>query len=368
VKIVLVNANGADLTAGGAERYTAELAAGLEARGHDVCLLAAAPSRAAGADVRTVVLQDTDWRDSVPRRIANRLADLRAEPSNSLRRAIETAAPDVVHTGTLPGITTAVWQVAARNDIPVVHTLHDYYLLCARTTLTRRNGSPCPTKGKYCAFRSRRLLRHGRYVSQLVGVSTHVVDLHRHLLPDAATHVVRHPFEATTASASRNPPQSLGYLGRLEREKGVELLLEAAHVLQARGVTVRIAGDGSLRPRLDGAPIEYAGVVRGDELRRFLESCDVGVVPSLWLEPGGPPYSLLEWLAAGRPVLASMRGGLAEVPRLYPGVHGFEPTATSLVAAFESLRDAGPPALPDVRGDHERWLDDHERIYRLAVA
>jgi glycosyltransferase involved in cell wall biosynthesis len=366
LRILLVNANGADVSAGGAERYTADLAAGLLARGHEVKLLAAAPSRAVTVDVPTTVLHHADWRDSIGRRVANRAADFRASPSPGLEQAVRTAAPDVVHTGTLPGITTAVWEVAAGTAIPVVHTLHDYYLLCARTTLTRRDGSPCATDGKYCAFRSRRLLRHGRFVSQLIGVSEHMVDMHRAVLPGAETHVVRHPLGSTPARPAHMPPRSLGYIGRLEREKGVEVLIEAAEQLHAQGITVRIAGAGSLRPALERTPVEYAGVVEGDAKQRFLESCDAGVVPSLWLEPGGPPYSVLEWLSTGRPVLVSVRGGLVEAPDLFGGVRGFEPTPEALVAAFQQLGYEAVPEPRDGQADRARWLDDHERIYELA--
>jgi len=368
LKILLVNANGADDSAGGAERYTADLASGLLARGHDVQLLAAAPSRAETVDVPTTVLHRTDWRDSIGRRLANRAADFRAEPSRRLERAVGTATPEVIHTGTLPGITTAVWEVAARTEIPVVHTLHDYYLLCARTTLTRRDGSACPRDGTYCALRSRRLLRHGRFVSQLIGVSAHMVEVHRTALPLATAHVVRHPLEMIPGSSPNRPPRTIGYIGRLEREKGVELLIEAAGQLHAQGVTVRIAGAGSLRQALKGTPVEYVGVVHGRGKQQFLESCDVGVVPSLWLEPGGPPYSVLEWLSAGRPVLVSGRGGLAEVPALFAAVHEFEPTPDGLVAALHELDHDGARDPSDGHADRERWLDDHDHIYGLARA
>ena len=367
MRILLVNANGADVSAGGAERYTADLAAGLRERGHDVHLLAAAPPRAETVDVPTTVLHGSDWRDSLTRRAANRVADLRADPRQELVRAVAQSAPDVVHTGTLPGITTAVWQVAARANVPVVHTLHDYYLLCARTTLTRRDGSAC-RRGAYCSLRTRRLLRHGRFVSQLIGVSSHIVGAHRTLLANAAPHVVRHPLEPEATTAPQWPPRTLGYIGRLEREKGVGVLLEAAPALQAEGVSIRVAGDGSLRADVQQAAVEYVGVVHGEEKRRFLEACDAGVVPSRWLEPGGPPYTLLEWLAAGRPVLASRRGGLAETPELFGSVEAFEPEPDALVAAVARLRARAPVDPPRPTADRERWLADHERIYELARA
>jgi glycosyltransferase involved in cell wall biosynthesis len=218
----------------------------------------------------------------------------------------------------------------------------------------------------YCSTRSHRLLRHGPLVSQLIGVSSHMVDVHRRLLVNADAHVVRHPLEPDTATAPEWPPHTLGYIGRLEPEKGVGLIIAAAPALQAQGVIVRIAGDGSLRSEVERSPVDYAGVVHGEEKRRFLESCDAGIVPSLWLEPGGPPYTLLEWLASGRPVLASRRGGLAETPELFSGVGGFEPRPEAVVAAVAELRAGARVAPPRPPADRDRWLADHERIYGLA--
>jgi hypothetical protein len=97
------------------------------------------------------------------------------------------------------------------------------------------------------------------------------------------------------------------------------------------------------------------------------------VVPSLWEEPSGPPYVVCEWLAAGRPVLTTRRGGLDEATRL-DGVLAFDASRAGILEAVERLRDPdewrrvlGTVPVVDDDTDVNRWLDEHEAVYAAAV-
>ena len=206
MRVLLVNAHGADLGHGGAEKYVGELVAGLEARGDAVDVLSAFPPQVDASGGKTVVLHATDWRDHSLRRIRNHLGDLVCNPSSRLRDAVAAARPDVVHTNNLPGITTAIWEVCRRLGIPVVHTIHDYYLLCPRVTLQRRDGTPCCPHPTFCRLRSARLARWSRTVRELIAVSEHVRWRHESVLPRARFHVVRIPVVPFGRECSRSPP------------------------------------------------------------------------------------------------------------------------------------------------------------------
>jgi glycosyltransferase involved in cell wall biosynthesis len=196
----------------------------------------------------------------------------------------------------------------------------------------------------------------------VIGVSQSIVDRHGRFFPDAITQVIRHPLRhSATNRDPKTPPEVIGYLGRLEHEKGVDLILSAA---AEYGLRIRIAGSGRARERVEDAAraglVEYVGVVRGRAKAHFLESCDAGVVPSAWLEPGGPPYTVLEWLAARRAVLVTPVGGLREAAGRYNGILAFTPTAAGLAAA---LAHVTAPAEVRDDSDVERWLDEHEQVY-----
>jgi glycosyltransferase involved in cell wall biosynthesis len=374
-RVLLVNSHGADESRGGAERYVAELARGLPGRGFEVSLLSAFPGEAA-VPVPAVVLHSTDWGEDPVRRARNHLGSLTSRPTRRLAEALAAAAPEVVHTHNLPGITTAIWEVARRAGVPVVHCLHDYHLLCPRVTLMRPDGSPCRPHPLLCGLRTRRLARWAGGVRHVHGPSGHVLRRHAGLFAHAETSVVRHPRGQAPGRPLAPPAgtlRTLGFIGALDRTKGVDVLLEALPGLECE---LRIAGDGTLRPEVESAAnrlsnLSYLGPVTGKAKDDFLESCDAGIVPSVWAEPAGPPFAVLEWLGAGRPVLASRNGGLAESLDELAGAIAVTPTAGGLAEALAELGDPETwrAALGRVRAvhdpaDRERWLDDHVRILR----
>lgn len=377
----MVSAHGDDPSAGGVEKLLGQLSVQLTVRGSEVSFLQAFPPPSPSDDCDRIVLHRADWRQSRARRLRNHLGDLVSSPGRELEQAVVRHRPEVVHTHNLPGITTAVWEVSRRLGLPVVHSLHDYYLFCPRVTLMRRDGGPCRPSPLLCGLRNTRLARWAPAVSHVIGVSQYVLDLHAPLFPTAERHVVRHPMPATRSGRSRPPrarAEVIGYIGALDRIKGVHLLLDAAARLGELGMTLRLAGDGRLREEVSRAArstpnVEWVGAVAGERKERFFEECDVGVVPSVWAEPGGPTFTMVEWLNAGRPVLVSTRGGLGEVAGSYPGSIRIEPSVDAIVGAFTELASPGGwketvAAVRAVRLDEpEAWVERHEAIYRAAV-
>ncbi len=379
--MLLISAHGADLAFGGAERYVADLAIGMAGRGLEPYVLSAFPAPESPREVSTTSLHSTDWRTSRLRRLRNHAGDFVSTPGPKLDRAVAAAHPDLVHTSNLPGFSTAVWESARRAGAAVVHTLHDYHLLCPRTTLLRRDGAPCDPHPLLCGLRTQRLARRADAVSHVIAGSEHLLRRHQGFFPQAVEHVIRLPLTALSPDplpAPATPARTIGYVGSLASMKGVLMLLEAAPALTRNGLMIRIAGDGPLRADVEAAAAEgtvrYDGFLEGSRKLDFLTGCDIGIVPSLWEEPSGPPYVVCEWLAAGRPVLATPRGGLAEAGAAFGGIFHVEPTAAGLVAAVERLRQEpawrqAVAAVAHVDGtvDLERWLDEHEAVYRAAL-
>jgi glycosyltransferase involved in cell wall biosynthesis len=132
-------------------------------------------------------------------------------------------------------------------------------------------------------------------------------------------HVVGCPIEpAPRAATPPWPPGDapvVGYVGRIERRKGVMDLVSAAHRLRAAGARVVLVGDdpyasdpeylGQVR---SSAGVEHYGWVDG--AAGIMHALDVLVLPS-HQEPFGTV--LAEAMNAGTPVVATNVGGLAEV-------------------------------------------------------
>jgi glycosyltransferase involved in cell wall biosynthesis len=115
--------------------------------------------------------------------------------------------------------------------------------------------------------------------------------------------------------ATGRPPADAGEFalasGRLVAEKGFDTAIAAA---RAAGVPLMIAGtgpDGSRLRALADETVTFTGLLPPDELRELRRRAAVVLTPSRWDEPC--PYSVLDALADGIPVLASDRGGLPEL-------------------------------------------------------
>jgi glycosyltransferase involved in cell wall biosynthesis len=376
VRVLLASSHGADPTYGGAERYIADLALGLARRGHEVGVLSAFPYED-DLDLATWTLHENDWRGDPLRRIRNHVGDTVSAPWPAIGRVLSEFRPDVVHTSNLPGIGSGIWEAGRRADAAVVHTLHDYHLLCPRTSLIRRDGTACRPSPLLCGVRTRRLMRWSDAVRRLIAGSHHLLDTHDEWTAGIPRQVIRLPLAPLAAQPLRapsTPPAVLGYLGALTTTKGVGLLLDAAPRLAAAGIELRVAGEGPLAARVRESGVTYAGRVAGAAKLRFIADADLAIVPSLWDEPSGPPYVVCEWLAAGRPVLTTRRGGLAEAAKM-SGVTAFEADVDSLTALAASLREpsawraaiASVPPVSD-ESDVDRWLTEHEGAYRAAQA
>jgi glycosyltransferase involved in cell wall biosynthesis len=105
-----------------------------------------------------------------------------------------------------------------------------------------------------------------------------------------------------------------GYLlaaGRIAPEKGIDA---AARVARAVGLPLWVAGEaygGSTRRAIDPQGVTFLGPRPRDELFRVMGAAVALLMPVRWDEPFG--LVAIEAMAAGTPVIAYRRGGLAEV-------------------------------------------------------
>ncbi len=117
----------------------------------------------------------------------------------------------------------------------------------------------------------------------------------------------------------------VGALGRLDPVKGYDTLIAAVAGLRAQGIRVRcvIAGVGPDEARLRHL-IQQCGVGRDvrllglrEDVPALLRAFDVAVMPS---RSEGAPLAIIEYMAAGLPIVASRVGGIPEL--IEPEVHG----------------------------------------------
>jgi len=124
-------------------------------------------------------------------------------------------------------------------------------------------------------------------------------------------------------------PIQLGSIGRLADDKGVMETILALAILRESGANwfkLRIAGSGpyesTLRKAVEehdmGAVVQFVGPIFGKEKMDFWREIKIFVFPTFHRE--GLPYTILESIASGTPLITTRVGGIPDV--VADGVHG----------------------------------------------
>jgi glycosyltransferase involved in cell wall biosynthesis len=189
---------------------------------------------------------------------------------------------------------------------------------------------------------------------------------------------------ATRAKYAQPDEPLILFVGRFVREKGIQVLVNAAHPILAKVPNARFVVVGGGKPDVYRRYLEWAhlddrfvfpGFLSGRELQELYRCADVAVFPSLY-EPFG--IVALEAMSAGVPVVASEAGGLREVVRHdWTGTSCYVDDPGSLGWAVRRVLDEPERAQRLVRNAHERlyvdfdWMaiahqtaDVYERVWR----
>ena len=202
-----------------------------------------------------------------------------------------------------------------------------------------------------------------------------------HVLPNAWA-VGATPLEATAARASLGVPDgvfSVGWVGRVSREKGLDVLIEALPRLGHLPLQVTVLGDGREREavakRADALGVSARVAWRGavPDAASLLPGFDLLVLSS---RTEGTPMVLLEAMSARVPVLATAVGGIPDVVSATEALLVPPEDPAAIASAIRAAHD--DPAAQRERAtraarrlaEHfaiEPWLDAHNDVYRAAL-
>ncbi len=356
MRILLVSHGLPPESVGGVEQHVEGLARALCARGHEVAIY----TRTGRAGPAQGTLVD-DPPGHLPCRVSRvvyrheglqGLATLYRDDvlDAAFARYLGDTRFDVVHVHHLTGISCGILDRLRTTGIRVVLTLHDYWLICARGQMWHRTGTVCaqvepercaaclePTFGGLPAGVAPAHLAqlHAQALGWLRGVDQIVVPSAAVLPPFAALGLATDRFRVVgngvdTLALEQVPappevragPLRVGYLGTLIPSKGLDVLVDAIALLPPGtasldifGNAVPYHGDAGFLTRVFSrltpeSAVRYHGPYRTEALPRILGDLDVVVAPALWQEAFG--LTVREAMAAGRPVVVSRIGGLAE--------------------------------------------------------
>ncbi len=245
----------------------------------------------------------------------------------------------------------------AEGDAVKLCTLHDYWFVCPMHTLWRFGREACRKQTCLtCAIAGGRPPQLWRYTGVMSSALRHVDEFITgsefarrkhlelgfqapircipHFVPDTPDRLER---EATWEGPAKSCPFFL-YVGRLEKLKGLQVILEQFRSYEKAQLVVAGSGsyEGELRRLADGLPhVRFLGAVDESELDGLYRSAMAVIVPSLCYESFG--LVAIESLARGTPVVAHDIGGLGEIIRGSEGGILYR-TGEEIVPALEELR------------------------------
>ena len=326
---------------GGVERYVADMAATLEARGHQLVPLYLMPHEdhpGLSPSHRGYYMPEL-----TPHHLGQIQETFRALAGREIRRRfaqiLDQEKPDVVHCN---NIYSPVLIRHFFGKVPFVRTVHDYRFMCPNLLkLTERKkelcGSPmglacyregCISPLDQHGLRHMLLLRWEREVSKdfdrLIVKSAHMKrQLMQAGVPGHKVEVI--PLSITLPEVSRydgalrrpGAVPTILFVGRVAEEKGLDVLLRALARLDVEFEAI-IAGDGPVTEKMQDLAselciddrVQFVGWQGGEDLERLYRECHLVVVPSVWPEPFG--LVGLEAMANAKPVVAFEVGGIPE--------------------------------------------------------
>lgn len=185
----------------------------------------------------------------------------------------------------------------------------------------------------------------------IVCISEHEMRIARQarITPRTMVHIANGiPLDSPPAAAGMPRPdwpadkRRLLFVGRFDRQKGVDILIEALRELRdstfAYLVGSPVLGDGASLNLPDN--VRATGWLSAANLTAYYESADMLVAPSRW---EGFGLTAVEAMRAGLPVIATRVGGLAEV--VEHGVTGLLVEPNSSAALVSAIRSMGSESL-----------------------
>lgn len=165
------------------------------------------------------------------------------------------------------------------------------------------------------------------------------------------------------------------FVGRFARQKGLDLLLEAARRCTDPGVVIHVVGeaDDSYDPTANGVPanVRLLGWATRSDLTAYLMVADALVMPSRW---EGMPMIALEAMRAGLPIIANDIELMRDIVTPDTGIlinandaHAFAALLSTLDS--ERLRELGEGARRafEARFSVDQQIDAFDRLYREVL-
>ena len=284
------------------------------------------------------------------------------EVDEAFAKVLNQVKPDIVHVGHLNHLSTSLIFEIAKKNIPIVYTLHDYWLMCPRGQFIQRNSPQNEELWALCDGQNNQKCAERCYAGYFSGAAneisldvahwvdwvsrrmTHIQEVVQYIacfiapsrylynryikefrLPQNKVIYLDYGFDLQRLQNRQrvsNEPFTFGYIGTHIPAKGIQDLILAFSLLKGES-QLRIWGrpnaqnTNGLRAIISRLPleiqkrIEWLPEYRNEHIiNDVFNHVDCIVVPSIWVE--NSPLVIHEALQVRVPVITADVGGMAE--------------------------------------------------------
>jgi len=307
-----------------------------------------------------------------------------------VKQIIREEKIDIVHVhNTLNMISPSVYYAALSCKVPVVQTLHNFRMICPGATFYRDGQicEECLEKGLGCALKHR--CYRGSFVQTLACVVSTLVHrstgiykkLHFICLTEFNKEKLLHLKQlrpeqifikpnfvegARTFCPASQRKEQIIFVGRLEKLKGVDLLLEAWKLLGKDAPELLLCGTGPLEQwcadfiRENDLNVSMRGFVPNEEVRRLIGTSRALILPTQCYETF--PMTIAEAYAAGTPVITGNMGNAGGL--VDEGMTGLHYAYNNAQAMADAMRYLMSQPVSHI---YENAWDKFTRLYNPDV-
>lgn len=292
------------------------------------------------------------------------------------RKHVTELNPDIAHIGHLSHLSTNFVEILKNMDIPILMTLHDFWLICLRGQLLTESLELCEgptTEGCVRCFShyflsedeaKKSVLEWRHHMDRILRMIDLFIAPSRFLrgvfihsgIPEDRIVFGDYGFDVRLFEDFKRLASDtlrFGFMGRIIPAKGVHLLIDAFNGITDGDAQLDIYGAlppsaRYLKTRIHNPRIRLKGPFENRDIAKILSQMDVLVVPSIWYE--NSPLVIHEAFLTKTPVIATNLGGMAEY--VEDGKNGL-------------LFELGN--VDDLRDKLEALIHDRELLRKLSV-
>ncbi len=359
---------------GGVKEVVLALYDGLTHKGHEVVIVTPQPREPYQYDERKVLLLGTATDFKMPSTTGQISASVMTDEIDAM---LEAEAFDIIHFHE-PWVPVLSRQILSRSQTVNIATFH---AKLPETVVSR-------TISKVITPYTKPLLKH---VDHFTAVSEAAAEYVRSLapldieiIPNGINLRQFKPRKVSRTEAGLTAAPTILYIGRLERRKGVNYLLQAFRQLHEQQPEVRlvIAGDGVDRAKLElladeldiGEYVTFLGYIDEQKKLELLQTADLFCSPALYGESFG--IVLLEAMASGlvtvagdNPGYKSVMQGLGNISLVNPKNIAEFAQRLHLLLNDAELRKLWKKWAKESVAQYEyaKVVDMYEKAYKAAV-